>query len=122
MVENTLPLDTARTHDCRERAIDLFSLYRIWDTAENTGVLVYLNVCEKQLEIIADRGISKHVLPSVWQALCDKAVTGIKADKPIESLTELLAEIGQLLRQYYAITDNPDPNGNELSDTVVYLR
>lgn len=119
VVENTLPLHTARFHNCRERAIDLFSLYRIWDTEDNTGVLVYLNVCERKLEIVADRGISRQVMPSVWQAMCDKAVIGIKADKPVESLQNLLLEIGQLLRQHY---HNDDPNGNELPNEVVYLR
>lgn len=119
VVENTLPLHTARFHDCHERAIDLFSLYRIWDTADNTGVLVYLNVCERKLEIVADRGINSQVMPTVWQAMCDKAVEGIKADKPVESLQQLLLDIGQLLRQYY---HNDDPSGNEITNDMVYLR
>ncbi len=124
VVENTLPLHTARFHNCRERAIDLFSLYRIWDTEDNTGVLVYLNVCERKLEIVADRGISSRVMPTVWQAICDKAVADIKADKPVESLQKLLLEIGQLLRQHAQAHSGIgiDPNGNELSDEVVYLR
>lgn len=124
VVENTLPLNTACFHDCRERAIDLFSLYRIWDTEDNTGVLVYLNVCERKLEIVADRGINNQVMPTVWQALCDKAVEGIKADKPVESLQNLLLEIGQLLRQHYQSDNakNNDPNGNELRNDIVYLR
>lgn len=125
VVENTLPLNIARFHDCRERAIDLFSLYRIWDTADNTGVLVYLNVCERKLEIVADRGINNHVMPTVWQAMCDKAIEDIKADRPVEGLQNLLTDIGQLLRQYYQSSHdhkNTDPHGNEISDTIVYLR
>lgn len=118
VIENTLPLSIARTHDSRDRAIAVFSNYRVWDTAENTGVLVYLNLCEHRLEIVADRGINAHVLPTVWQAICDKAITGIKAGKQIDSLVALLDDVGQLLRQFY----QDDKYGNELKNTIVYLK
>ena len=120
VIENHLPTQVAYHTSCRERAIDLFSVYRVWDTAENTGVLIYVNICEKSLDIVADRGISTHVSPTVWRAMCDKAVGGIAKQKMEESLTELLDEVGQLLRQYYHLEHNP--SGNELSDTVVFLR
>ncbi|MBA2058422.1 TPM domain-containing protein [Psychrobacter cryohalolentis] len=120
IVENHLPIQDAYHSDCRDRAIDLFSEYRVWDTEENTGVLIYVNVCEHKLEIVADRGISAHVSPTVWRAMCDKAVVGIANQKTEESLTELLDEVGQVLRQYYHLEQNP--SGNELSDTVVFLK
>lgn len=120
VIENHLPIQAAYQINCRERAIDLFSEYRVWDTEENTGVLVYVNICEQGLEIVADRGISAHVSPTVWQAMCEKALAGIANKKTEESLTDLLDEIGQLLRQYYHLEH--DPEGNELSDTVMYLK
>lgn len=120
IIENHLPIQSAYHITCRERAIDLFSQYRVWDTAENTGVLVYVNICEHSLEIVADRGISTHVSPTVWRAMCDKAVAGLAAQKNEDSLSDLLDEIGQLLRQYYHL--EKDPSGNELSDTVVFLK
>ncbi len=120
IVENHLPVQDAYYINCRERAIDLFSEYRVWDTEENTGVLVYVNICEHQLEIVADRGISAHVSPTVWHAMCEKAVSGIANKKTEESVAELLDEVGQVLRQYYQLEDNP--SGNELSNTVVFLK
>ena len=120
IVENHLPIEDAYHTNCRERAIDLFSEYRVWDTEENTGVLVYVNICEHQLEIVADRGISAHVSPTVWRAMCDKAISGIANKKTEESVAELLDEVGQVLRQYYQLEDNP--SGNELSNTVVFLK
>lgn len=81
IIENHLPIQQAYHIGCRERAIDLFSEYRVWDTEENTGVLVYVNICEHSLEIVADRGISAHVSPTVWRAMCDKAVAGIANQK-----------------------------------------
>lgn len=119
IIENTLPLSLALHINSRERAINLFGLYRVWDTEENTGVLVYLNICERTLEIVADRGINRQVMPEVWQALCDKAIAGIRQDNHVESLKELLADIGQLLKKYYQL--ERDPSGNELSDEIVYL-
>ncbi len=120
IVENHLPIEDAYHTNCRERAIDLFSEYRVWDTEENTGVLVYVNICEHQLEIVADRGISAHVSPTVWRAMCDKTISGIANKKTEESVAELLDEVGQVLRQYYQLEDNP--SGNELSNTVVFLK
>ena len=120
IVENHLPIQDAYHVGCRARAIDLFSEYRVWDTEENTGVLIYVNVCEHQLEIVADRGISAHVSPTVWRAMCDKAVSGIANQKTEDSLAELLDEVGQVMRQYYHLEH--DPAGNELSDTVVFLK
>lgn len=120
VIENHLPIQSAYYINCRKRAIDLFSEYQVWDTEENTGVLVYVNICEQSLDIVADRGISAQVSPTVWRAMCDKALAGIANKKTEESLLDLLDEIGQLLRQYYHLEDNP--SGNELSDTVMYLK
>lgn len=120
VIENQLPIWQSYQMDCRERALNLFSHYRVWDTEENTGVLVYMNVCEHDLEIVADRGINSHVSPTVWQAMCEKAVSSMAQEKYEQSLSDLLDEIGQLLRQYYYLEH--DPSGNELSDSVVFLK
>lgn len=120
VVENTLPVLRSYSLTPRARAIELFSDLRVWDTDENTGVLVYVNVCEHDLEIVADRGINAHVETATWQDMCNRAIAGIRADKPVESIENLLMEIGDLLRQFYELVD--DPAGNELSDQLLYLR
>ena len=92
----------------------------MWDTEENTGVLVYVNICERALEIVADRGISALVSPTVWRAMCDKALASMAKGNMEQSLADLLDETGLLLRQHYYLEH--DPEGNELSDTVVFLK
>ena len=54
----------------RQRAIDVFSLLRVWDSEENNGVLVYLLLADRKVEIVADRVIHRHVGDERWQAIC----------------------------------------------------
>ena len=60
----------------RERALDIFSHLRIWDTAHNNGVLIYLLLADRKVEIIADRGIDAKVGSAGWQRIC----AGMEAD------------------------------------------
>ena len=70
-VEASLPLnDLLSGVTGRERAIELFSRLRVWDTAENTGVLIYLLLADRDVEIVADRGIHRPVGEAGWEAIC----------------------------------------------------
>lgn len=120
IIENHLPIQVAYHIGTRQRAIDLFSQYRVWDTEENTGVLVYVNVCEHALEIVADRGINAQVSNTLWQAMCDNALSQMAKGDVEQGLGGLITEIGEVLRQHYTLEN--DPEGNELSDTVVFLK
>lgn len=59
-----------RDQPARERAIDIFSQLRIWDTAHNNGVLIYLLLADRDVEIIADRGIDGKVGRAGWEKIC----------------------------------------------------
>lgn len=59
-----------RDQPARERAIDIFSQLRIWDTAHNNGVLIYLLLADRDVEIIADRGIDGKVGHAGWEKIC----------------------------------------------------
>jgi uncharacterized membrane protein len=63
----------------RERALDVFSKLRIWDTAHNNGVLIYLLLADRQVEIIADRGIDAKVGAAGWQKICAAMESDFKA-------------------------------------------
>jgi uncharacterized membrane protein len=70
-VEASLPFnDLVRGVTGRERAIELFSRLRVWDTAQNTGVLIYLLLADRNVEIVADRGIHLMVGEAGWEAIC----------------------------------------------------
>jgi uncharacterized membrane protein len=54
----------------RQRALQLFGQFGVWDTAQNNGVLIYVLMADHGVEIIADRGIAQFVTPHEWQAVC----------------------------------------------------
>jgi len=59
-----------RNQPARERALDIFSQLRIWDTAHNNGVLIYLLLADRDFEIVADRGIDARVGRAGWEKIC----------------------------------------------------
>jgi uncharacterized membrane protein len=54
----------------RERALEVFASYGVWDTAENNGVLIYVLFADRDMEIVADRGYAGKVTPAEWEAVC----------------------------------------------------
>ena len=54
----------------RHRAIDVFSMLRVWDSEENNGVLLYVLLADRKVEIIADRGVDREVGAERWRAIC----------------------------------------------------
>jgi uncharacterized membrane protein len=59
-----------RNQSARARGLDVFSHLRIWDTAHNNGVLIYLLLADRDVEILADRGIDALVGPKEWEKIC----------------------------------------------------
>ena len=55
----------------RARALEIFSLQGIWNTEENNGVLIYVLLADRKVEIVADRGIDRHAGPAGWRAICE---------------------------------------------------
>ena len=62
----------------RGRAIDLFSQLRMWDTQHNTGVLIYLLLADRAVEIVADRGIDAKVDAHEWSKVCREMETAFR--------------------------------------------
>jgi uncharacterized membrane protein len=102
----------------RERAQQLFSLLRVWDTRDNSGVLLYLQLAERRVEIVADRGIAARVAPEQWQALCASFALEIREMPADAAVLACLGRINALLREHFpAAADNP----RELPDDPVVL-
>src|SRR5712671_5179737 len=88
-----------KDQSARERALDVFSQLRIWDTAHNNGVLIYLLLADRKVEIIADRGIDAKVGAAGWEKICVEMESDFRGGdfergviKGIESVSRLMAE------------------------------
>ncbi len=102
----------------RERAVQWFGQLRIWDTEHNNGVLIYLLLAERCIEIVADRGLARHVTGSEWQAIADRLGGHLRSGAAEEGLTQALEEVSALLMQHHALAREA-PNPDELSNRVV---
>ena len=63
----------------RAARANCFRDYRVWDTEENCGVLMYVNLADHQVEIVADRGVGRVVAAKEWQAVCRTMTQGLRA-------------------------------------------
>ncbi|MEN9526531.1 MAG: hypothetical protein RLY56_482 [Pseudomonadota bacterium] len=85
----------------RERAVEVFAQYRIWDTANNNGVLIYLLMAEHDVEIIADRGIAAKVSAAEWQAVCQQMETHFSAGRFREGAVAGVEGVASLLARHF---------------------
>lgn len=104
----------------RERAIDVFSLCRVWDTEQNSGVLIYLLLADHQVEIVADRGIDARVGSAVWETICLAMEERFRAGEFERGVIEGIVAISKLLQQHFPAGQLENPN--ELSDVPVLLK
>jgi uncharacterized membrane protein len=102
----------------RQRALSLFGKLRVWDTEHNNGVLIYLLLAEQAIEIVADRGLHRHVTPAQWQAMIDRMSTAFREDRYEAGLMLALEALSSVLRQHFPVGPD-DLNRNELPDAPV---
>jgi uncharacterized membrane protein len=107
-----------RDQPARERALDIFSHLRIWDTAHNNGVLIYLLLADRQVEIVADRGIDALVGAAGWEKICKAMEADFKSGN-FEA--GVIRGIGAVSLQLAAHFPKQGPGRNELPDTPVVM-
>jgi hypothetical protein len=100
----------------RERALDVFSDLRVWDTEENNGVLIYLLLADRDVEIVADRGIDAHVGEVEWEAICRGMEQGLRRGDVEGAVVGGVQAVSRLLARHF-----PGRPGdrNELPDRPV---
>lgn len=102
----------------RERAREVFAAQGIWNTEENNGVLVYLLLAERRVEIVADRGIDRHVSPEEWRTICNAMNAAFAADRFEEGAIAGVRAITELLVRHYPETGE---GRNQLGDRPVLM-
>lgn len=119
IIEGHLPLPIAWRGSCSLRAKQLFAEYGVWDTAYNSGILLYINLCERSVNILADRGIHASVQSEHWQHICAQITQHLAREKYLEGVLVGIEQIGATLEQFY--DQQLKDVGNELSDGAVFL-
>jgi uncharacterized membrane protein len=102
----------------RQRAIDVFSGLRVWDTEENNGVLVYVCLADRKVEIVADRGIHHHVGNERWNAICKELELHYRKGDFRSGSVVVLEKIGAELMFYFPAKGE---HKNEQSDKPVLM-
>ena len=102
----------------RDRAIDLFSQLRVWDTQHNTGVLIYLLLADRAVEIVADRGIDAKVDAQEWSKVCHQMEAAFRQSNFEGGVVSGVQAVTQHLVEHFPAQGR---DGNELPDTPVVL-
>ncbi len=107
-----------RGQSARERAIDLFSQLRVWDTRHNTGVLIYLLLADRDVEIVADRGIDAVVGSQAWTEVCRQMEAAFGQSNFEGGVMSGVQAVTQHLVRHFP---SDSGNTNELPDQPVVL-
>jgi uncharacterized membrane protein len=119
VVEKSLPLSAVWDEmSNRQRALALFADYGIWDTEDNCGVLIYVNLADHKIDIVADRGINRRIDPLTWQAICNTMTAGFAQGRFHDATLDAVQQVNALLRQHFP-SNGARPN--ELPDKPVML-
>ncbi len=102
----------------RQRALMQFGKLRMWDTEHNNGVLIYLQLAERAIEIVADRGLARHVPDAEWQMMVARMRQNFQQGRFEEGLTQALEEVSALLVLHFPVTAG-GIRTNELPDAPV---
>ena len=114
-------LDTAsllRGLSARERALDVFSALKVWDTEHNNGVLIYLLLADRDVEIIADRGIQARVGAEGWETICREMENAFREGSFEQGVLGGIERVSSLLAAHYPSAHR---GRNELPDRPVVL-
>lgn len=109
-IENSLPGVLAwRGMSARERAIEVFSNLGVWDTEHNSGVLVYVLLADRDIEIVADRGIAARVDATAWEAIAQAMEGAFRQGEFTRGAVEGVHGASALLARHFPpLAHNPD--------------
>jgi uncharacterized membrane protein len=117
VVEAGLPLSYLRRKaTARDRAVAMFGKLGVWDTEHNSGVLIYLLLAERAIEIVADRGLNQHVPAAEWAQIAESMKGAFKGGDFEGGLLRAVDAVDALLVRHFAVQPG-DRNINELPDS-----
>lgn len=120
VIEASLPWELAwQGVTPRERARALFGSLEVWNTEDHSGVLLYINIADHAVELLADRGIDACVSTRVWSQICDDLTRGLHESLSVRPVLDAVARMHALLIEHFPSGDGYNPN--ELEDRPIVL-
>lgn len=92
----------------RARGIELFGHLNIWDTEYNNGVLIYLLLADRDVEIVADRAIDRHVGYDRWDEMCHEMELLFRKGQFEAGVLKGIEEVSQALEQHFPMSEIKD--------------
>ena len=105
-----------RDQSTRERAIEVFASMHVWDTLARNGVLIYLCLADRAVEIVADRGFDGKVTAAQWQGIMESLQRECAQRRYQQALCDAIRSVSNLIAVHYPTSDR-----NELPDRPVLL-
>ena len=102
----------------QQRAIEVFAKLRVWDTEHNNGVLIYLLLADREVEIVADRGIHVKLSKEVWEEICREMETAFRAGQFEMGVVTGIQKVGEQLARHFPASGN---KYNEMPDSAVIM-
>lgn len=102
----------------RRRARQAFAELEVWDTEENTGVLVFVQLVDRSIEIVADRGIAARVAQPEWDAVCRAMQGRFRRGEYLEGALEAIDAVTRILARHFPAHG---AHANELPDKPAVL-
>jgi uncharacterized membrane protein len=92
----------------------------MWDTDERNGVLIYVELADQGIEIVADRGLARAVPPEVWPPIVAQMVKRFRAGDFEGGAIAGIEQVGRLMAQHFPGREGAE-NRNELPNRPVIL-
>ncbi len=99
----------------RQRALAQFGRLRVWDTEHNNGVLIYLCLAERAIELVADRNVNRAVPADQWHSVVQQLATALRAGHYEQGLAQSIDAVCAVLTQHFPLQPGQH-NPNELPD------
>ena len=93
----------------RQRAMEVFAALGVWDTGENNGVLIYVLLADRDVEIVADRGYNLRITSDQWIEVCHAMERHFATGDHGVASVHGVREVGQLIAAHFP----PLPGGRD---------
>lgn len=125
------PIEILYKKSPKSRALEIFARFNVWDTQHNTGVLIYLLLADRDVEIVADRGINQRVGADAWEIICHAMELQFRQGQFEAGVLQGIDDISVYLQKFYPINTlknqhidakkNGTKKSNEISDKPIIL-